>query len=131
MTQSLLHVVGALLITQENKFLLCHRSPTRLLYPLVWELPGGKVAHDETPAAALIRELQEELGIETSPLPATPTFSATTNEAFASVWRIQEWNGSIENRRPDEHTDLQWVTKAEAQNMTLGPLCTHLLQQIP
>jgi 8-oxo-dGTP diphosphatase len=81
------HVVAGFL-KHDDKFLLCHRSATRSWYPLVWDLPGGHVSVEETPATALTRELQEELGIDVGPLPTEPTFSGATDEAAVSLWHI-------------------------------------------
>jgi 8-oxo-dGTP diphosphatase len=50
------------LIEREGRVLICQRRPTDR-YPLKWEFPGGKVEPGEAPAAALARELEEELSI--------------------------------------------------------------------
>jgi 8-oxo-dGTP diphosphatase len=54
--------VVAGLIEREGRVLICQRRPTDR-YPLKWEFPGGKVEPGEAPAAALARELREELSI--------------------------------------------------------------------
>lgn len=54
--------VVAALIEREGKLLICQRRRDAA-FPLQWEFPGGKVHVDETPQAALARELQEELGV--------------------------------------------------------------------
>ena len=63
-TQTLkkIHVVAGL-IAQEGRVLVCQRSAGGP-FPLKWEFPGGKVEQLEDPAAALRRELREELAIE-------------------------------------------------------------------
>jgi 8-oxo-dGTP diphosphatase len=55
--------VVAALIEQDGRFLLSRRRPDQSL-PDCWEFPGGKVEPGEAPAAALARELREELGCE-------------------------------------------------------------------
>jgi 8-oxo-dGTP diphosphatase len=57
----MLQVVAAI-IEREGRVLICQRLP-RQFHPLKWEFPGGKVEPGETPAEALARELEEELGV--------------------------------------------------------------------
>ena len=57
----MLQVVAAI-IQRSTGVLICRRRPDQS-HPLQWEFPGGKVEPGETPAAALARELDEELGI--------------------------------------------------------------------
>jgi len=54
--------VVAAVIEREGRILIAQRKQTRA-HALKWEFPGGKVETGETPEAALIRELREELGI--------------------------------------------------------------------
>jgi 8-oxo-dGTP diphosphatase len=55
--------VVAAILERGGKVLVCQRRPGDP-HPLKWEFPGGKVEPGETPAAALHRELDEELGID-------------------------------------------------------------------
>ena len=57
----MLQVVAAI-IERDGRVLICRRTPGQS-HPLKWEFPGGKVETGETPAAALARELEEELGV--------------------------------------------------------------------
>ena len=99
--------------------LLGHRSPQREWYPDVWDFPGGHVEEGESPAQALVRELHEELGI-TVTAPAAPTELFVDDDVELDIWVVDEWEGSIENRCPDEHDDLRWVTAAEARGLELA-----------
>lgn len=55
-------VVVAAVIVRDGRILVCQRN-RKDSFPLKWEFPGGKVKRGETPAAALSRELREELGV--------------------------------------------------------------------
>jgi 8-oxo-dGTP diphosphatase len=57
------HFVVAGLLRRRGRALMVHRSPQRRWYPDAWDLPGGHVEVGEVPRLALVRELQEELGI--------------------------------------------------------------------
>ncbi len=59
-------VVAAALINDNNEVLLAQRPAGKRLAGK-WEFPGGKVEAEESPEAALVRELHEELGIEIEP----------------------------------------------------------------
>jgi 8-oxo-dGTP diphosphatase len=54
------------ILIQDGLVLACQRKPSAP-YPLKWEFPGGKIEPGESPRAALIRELQEELSITVQP----------------------------------------------------------------
>ncbi len=62
----MLFVVAAALVDEDGRVLLAERPQGKPMAGL-WEFPGGKVAADETPEEALVRELQEELAIRTAP----------------------------------------------------------------
>jgi 8-oxo-dGTP diphosphatase len=61
LTPALTTVVAAI-IERGGRILICRRKPDQA-HPLKWEFPGGKVEGGETPAQALRRELEEELGL--------------------------------------------------------------------
>ncbi len=107
----LLLVVGGLLQNATGESLIAQR-PAHKSYPGEWELPGGKVEAGETPEAALVRELREELGIEV-PLGALEplTFFSHTYPEFhllMPVYRIRAWVGEVQST---EHPSLAWVTR--------------------
>jgi 8-oxo-dGTP diphosphatase len=105
-------VVAAVLIS-ERRVLLCHRSRDREWFPDVWDLPGGHVEGRESPAEALARELEEELGICIEP-PWTPADRRLIGPDFdLSVWIVTEWAGHPTNRDPGEHDEIVWFDSAE------------------
>lgn len=82
----------------------------------LWEFPGGKVRESETPETALLRELDEELGIVAALLrPLTPRVHAypwTTIELIPFVCAITQGEPV-----PREHEALRWVDAAQARSL--------------
>ena len=76
--QSLFPVVAAALIDPTGRVLVQQRPPGKQMAGL-WEFPGGKIEPGETPEAALVRELHEELGIAVAERDLAPlTFASET-----------------------------------------------------
>ena len=110
-------VVSAVaLIDRDGRVLLAQRPAGRSMADL-WEFPGGKVESGETPEAALIRELDEELGIDTSESCLAPlTFASHGYEDFHLVMVVfvcRKWSGTA---RPMEGGELAWVRAANLRD---------------
>ncbi len=69
-------IVAAALIDGEGRVLV-QKRPNGGAMAGLWEFPGGKIESGETPESALVRELQEELGIDVSPQNLTPACFAS------------------------------------------------------
>ncbi|MBY8873552.1 NUDIX domain-containing protein [Micromonospora sp. PLK6-60] len=114
-------VTGALV--EDGAVLLVHRSPTRLAYPDLWDLPGGHVEADESELQALAREMHEELGVqivaESSARLGDLHAGSGEDAVHIGVWRIGDWVGSPTNRAPDEHDDIAWVGIIELGGLPL------------
>lgn len=108
------------LLRDGNRILLCHRSPQRLRYPDVWDLPGGHVEPEELPAVALARELREELDIDIAP-PSGPPIQEVRGATFEmQIWLIEAWTGSPVNVAPDEHDAIGWFTEDALGELSLA-----------
>ncbi len=105
----MLLVVACALVDADRRVLLAQRPPGKAMAGL-WEFPGGKVGAGETPEAAIIRELQEELGIETKSACLAPlTFASHTYEHFHLLMPLficRRWWGTP---RGMEDQALKWV----------------------
>jgi len=108
-TQPCLLVAAAALIDPEGRVLIAQRPQGKNMAGL-WEFPGGKVEAGESPEAALIRELQEELGIAVKPACLAPfTFASHAYEDFhllMPLYVCRRWEGLAAAR---EHAAIKWV----------------------
>lgn len=102
-------VVAAALIDPDNRILIAQR-PEGKPAPHLWEFPGGKVEQGEIPEFALMRELEEELGIETRPTCFTPlSFASHTYDDFhlmMPLYVCRMWRGAP---KPITHQALKWA----------------------
>ena len=114
-------VSAVALIDADGRVLLAQRPEGKSLAGL-WEFPGGKVEPGETPEIALIRELKEELGIDTWTSCLAPlTFASHTYEAFhllMPLFACRRWSGTVEAR---EGQGLAWVRAKDLKNYTMPP----------
>ena len=92
-----------------QEFLLAQR-PEGKVYAGYWEFPGGKVEPGESVREALIRELQEELGITVTACSPWLTKQFTYPHATVRLhfWRVTAWDGEIGITAPLEHAAVNW-----------------------
>ncbi|WP_431296029.1 pyrimidine (deoxy)nucleoside triphosphate diphosphatase [Rahnella sp. PAMC 25559] len=111
--------VVAALIEREGKLLLARRDATGDQAGL-WEFPGGKVEAGESQQAALIRELQEELGIDTTvaEFVATSELQQPARLIRLHGWRVSDFKGVITLRC---HSEIRWVVPADVHSFELAP----------
>ena len=114
-------VVAAALVDAGRRVLLQQRSPDRPMAGL-WEFPGGKVEAGETPEAALVRELEEELGIATHESCLAPaTFASAPlgeRHLLLLLYVCRKWRGVPEARHA---TALRWTRPAQMYVLPMPP----------
>lgn len=114
-------VSAVALIDRDGRVLVAERPEGRSMAGL-WEFPGGKVEPGETPEAALIRELREELGIETWRSCLAPlTFASHSYEDFhllMPLFACRKWEGVV---TAQEGQKLKWARPAELRDLPMPP----------
>ncbi len=114
-------VAAVALVDRDGRILLAKRQEEGFLGGL-WEFPGGKIEAGETPETALVRELREELGIETWGNCLAPlTFASHGYQSFHLLMPLfvcRQWKGIP---KPLAHQGLAWVTVGELRNYPMPP----------
>lgn len=114
-------VVAVALVDADGRVLLAQRPEGKSLAGL-WEFPGGKIDPGETPEAALIRELHEELGIDVKESCLAPlTFASHHYEKFhllMPLYVCRRWQGQVTSR---EGQKLAWVRPQQLKDYPMPP----------
>lgn len=118
--------VVAAIIEQAGLILLAQR-PAHADQPGLWEFPGGKVEPGETQPDALIRELQEELGIDVQPAGYVASHQREVSGRIIHLhaWHVQTYTGTM---TAHEHSQLVWVQPESAFSYALAPADIPLLE---
>lgn len=121
MTANVVLVVAAALVDADGRVLLAQRPEGKSMAGL-WEFPGGKVNTGEAPETALIRELHEELGIDTWKSCLAPlTFASHAYVGFhllMPLYVCRRWQGTP---HPQEGQKLAWVRPNALRDYPMPP----------
>jgi len=127
MQKPILLVVAVALVDMDGRVLIARRPKDKHLEGL-WEFPGGKLMAHETPEAALIRELDEELGIDVEDSCLAPiSFASHAYEDFhllMPLYVCRVWKGTPQ---PREGQSLKWVKPARLRDYPMPPADTPLV----
>ncbi|MBC6441117.1 MAG: (deoxy)nucleoside triphosphate pyrophosphohydrolase [Rhodospirillales bacterium] len=114
-------VVACALVDADDRVLIAKRPEGKAMAGL-WEFPGGKVGDGETPEAALIRELREELAIDVTESCLAPfTFASHAYDDFhllMPLYVCRKWDGQVQAL---EHTELKWVCPVRMRTYPMPP----------
>lgn len=123
-------VVAVALVDVDGRVLIAQRPEGKSMAGL-WEFPGGKVDPGETPEAALIRELKEELGIDTAESCLAPlTFASHRYETFhllMPLYACRRWIGTV---TPREGQAIKWVRPVRLGDYPMPPADVPLIAMI-
>lgn len=112
-------VAGAILI-KDRKVLCAQRGKEKSL-PYLWEFPGGKIEHGETPQEALSRELKEELLVDVEVLPEK--FEETTYEYEFGIIQLMTFICLLKRGTPQltEHLSMKWLEPSKLDTLQWAP----------
>ena len=114
--------VAAAALVDENGRILVQKRPEGKPMAGLWEFPGGKVETGETPEAGLVRELNEELGIEVKEPDLEPVAFAseavTDQHLILLLYVCRQWSGQIEST---DLLDMQWLPVDELHALPMPP----------
>jgi len=117
----ILTVVAVALVDADGRVLLAQRPQGKAMAGL-WEFPGGKIHAGESPEAALIRELKEEIDIDVTAACLAPfTFASHAYEKFhllMPLYVCRRWKGVM---RPLEGQTLAWVRPEKLGTFPMPP----------
>ena len=117
----LLLVVACALVDTDGRVLIAQR-PEGKQFAGLWEFPGGKVEKGETPEACLIRELREELGIETQEACLAPlTFASHSYDDFHLLMPLYVCRRFSGIPQPKEAQALKWVRPLRLRDYPMPP----------
>lgn len=127
-------VVACALIDTDGRILIAQRPEGKSLAGM-WEFPGGKVEEGETPEQALIRELNEELGIETKETCLAPlTFASYSYDKFHLLMPLYICRRYWGVPQPKEGQALKWVKSRNLRDYDMPPadepLIPHLIDVV-
>lgn len=121
MSGHILLVVACALVDADRRVLIAQRPEGKSMAGL-WEFPGGKVEPGESPEAALIRELEEELGVSTKTACLAPvSFASHSYETFhllMPLYVCRKWQGQPQAK---EHSALKWVRPQALRDYSMPP----------
>ena len=108
------------ILLEGDYVLLVHRSPTRELYPGVWDFPGGHSEAGEEPEETLTRELGEELGVVPTQYFDLRRPDVNVEGLPVHFFRVKRWTGTPQHLQEHEHSEVAWVSRSDVLGLELA-----------
>ena len=107
-------VISCGILRKDDSYLIAQRIKTETHFPLLWEFPGGKKREDESGEECIIRELEEELGIQVQ---VKTLYNRSEKEDATFLHYCVEWvSGEISLV---DHEQVKWVPAGDLKNYDL------------
>ncbi|RLV58621.1 8-oxo-dGTP diphosphatase MutT [Parashewanella curva] len=123
-----IHVAVGVIINSQNQILIAKRHE-HLHQGGKWEFPGGKVEEDETTSEALIRELKEEVNLNTSE--TTPfmelSFDYPDKQVFLDIHKVTQFTGAVQGV---EGQEVKWVCREDLTDYQFPEANQPILEKI-
>jgi len=114
MTKPFYHAAIGIILNPQKQILISKR-PLHKLGGGLWEFPGGKIENGETPQQALVRELEEEVGIQVLKVEKLLQYhhDYLGHSALLEIFIVLDFGGQP---RSAEGQEIQWITEQEFSN---------------
>ena len=111
-------------LVRGDLLLLARRADDRPFYPGVWDVIGGHCEPGEAPAEALVREVEEEIGVVPGVFREVAVLREPHPEVHGEgayhIFAVTAWSGGEPRRLGAEHSDLRWLSLARAVDLPLA-----------
>ena len=114
-------VAKALVRNSEGLYLVLYRSNTHPLYPGHTDFPGGEVEPEETPEAAVAREIQEETGLSVNPNKLKKLFTKQYRQTTHILFEAKLAEPEAKAALSWEHKGYRWITPEELKRLPKFP----------
>jgi mutator protein MutT len=121
MTSEPRQTAGGILV-KDKKILLGKRKKDRL-YPDIWDIFGGHIEPEESEEEAMVRELEEELGIEVKKYEFLESYQDKEPtcglDYIHHLFIVSSWTGTPFNKNPWEHESIGWFSRKEVDKLKM------------
>ena len=114
-------VAKTLVWNSEGLYLVLYRSNTHPLFPGHIDFPGGEVESEETPEAAVAREIQEETRLSVNPNKLKKLFAKQYRQTTHILFEAKLAEPDAKIALSWEHKDYRWITPEELKRLPKFP----------
>ncbi len=114
-------VAKALVRNSKGLYLVLYRGNTHPLFPGHTDFPGGEVEPEETPEAAVAREIQEETGLSVNPNKLKKLFTKQYQQATHVLFEAKLTEPEAKAALSWEHKGYRWITPEELKSLPRFP----------